>query len=41
MNFQAIADNVIFGKDVRLGRFINLYGCEIGDNTKVGAFVEI
>ena len=27
--------------DVKLSRFINLYGCEIGDNTKIGAFVEI
>ena len=29
------------GKDVKLAKFINLYGCEIGDNTKVGAFVEV
>ena len=29
------------GKDVRLAKFINLYGCEIGDETKIGAFVEI
>ena len=29
------------GKDVKLSRFINLYGCEIGDETKIGAFVEI
>jgi acetyltransferase-like isoleucine patch superfamily enzyme len=29
------------GKDVRLSKFINLYGCEIGDETKIGAFVEI
>ena len=29
------------GKDVKLSKFINLYGCEIGDNTKIGAFVEI
>ena len=29
------------GKDVKLARFINLYGCEIGDETKIGAFVEI
>ena len=29
------------GKDVRLSKFINLYGCEIGDQTKIGAFVEI
>ena len=41
MDYQAVADDVILGKDVRLGRFINLYGCEVGDNTKIGAFVEI
>jgi len=29
------------GQDVKLGEFINLYGCEIGDHTKIGAFVEI
>jgi acetyltransferase-like isoleucine patch superfamily enzyme len=32
---------VKLGRDVRLSKFINLYGCEIGDETKVGAFVEI
>jgi acetyltransferase-like isoleucine patch superfamily enzyme len=32
---------VTLGKDVRLGKFINLYGCRIGDETKIGAFVEI
>src|SRR4029434_7519276 len=32
---------VKFGKDVKLSKFINLYGCEIGDETKIGAFVEI
>jgi acetyltransferase-like isoleucine patch superfamily enzyme len=40
-NYLAIAPDVKLGKDVRLSRFINLYGCEIGDETKVGAFVEI
>jgi acetyltransferase-like isoleucine patch superfamily enzyme len=39
--FIAIAPDVKLGKDVRLSKFINLYGCEIGDGTKVGAFVEI
>lgn len=29
------------GKDVKLSKFINLYGCEVGDYTKIGAFVEI
>jgi acetyltransferase-like isoleucine patch superfamily enzyme len=32
---------VKLGKDVRLSKFINLYGCEVGDETKIGAFVEI
>jgi len=39
--FLSIAADVKLGKDVRLARFINLYGCEIGDETKIGAFVEI
>ncbi len=37
----SIAADVKLGKDVKLSKFINLYGCEIGDETKVGAFVEI
>lgn len=36
-----IAPDVKLGKNVRLSKFINLYGCEIGDDTKIGAFVEI
>jgi len=39
--FNCIADDVKLGKNVRLSKFINLYGCEIGDETKIGAFVEI
>lgn len=39
--YVCIAPDVKLGKDVTLARFINLYGCEIGDNTKIGAFVEI
>jgi acetyltransferase-like isoleucine patch superfamily enzyme len=39
--FNSIASSVKLGKDVRLSKFINMYGCEIGDETKVGAFVEI
>ena len=39
--FVSIAPSVKLGKDVRLAKFINLYGCEIGDETKIGAFVEI
>jgi acetyltransferase-like isoleucine patch superfamily enzyme len=38
---QCIAPNVQLGKGVKLSEFINLYGCEIGDYTKIGAFVEI
>jgi acetyltransferase-like isoleucine patch superfamily enzyme len=38
---NCIADDVKLGKNVRLSRFINLYGCEVGDETKIGAFVEI
>ena len=36
-----IAPDVKLGKDVKLAKFINLYGCEVGDETKIGAFVEI
>jgi acetyltransferase-like isoleucine patch superfamily enzyme len=39
--FCSIAPDVKLGKGVRLSKFINLYGCEIGDETKIGAFVEI
>lgn len=40
-DFLCIAADVKLGKDVKLAKFINLYGCEVGDNTKVGTFVEI
>ena len=36
-----VAPDVKLGRGVRLARFINLYGCEIGDETRIGAFVEI
>ena len=36
-----IADDVRLGRDVRLAPFVNLYGCTIGDQTRIGAFVEI
>jgi acetyltransferase-like isoleucine patch superfamily enzyme len=39
--FVCIAPSVRLGKEVKLSNFINLYGCEIGDETKIGAFVEI
>jgi len=40
-SFNCISDDVKLGSNVRLAKFINLYGCEIGDETKIGAFVEI
>jgi acetyltransferase-like isoleucine patch superfamily enzyme len=40
-SYNCISDDVKLGKNVRLSKFINLYGCEIGDETKIGAFVEI
>lgn len=40
-NFSAVATDVKLGENVKLGKFINLYGCTIGDNTKIGAFVEV
>jgi acetyltransferase-like isoleucine patch superfamily enzyme len=36
-----IMPDVKLGENVKLSKFINLYGCEIGDNTKIGAFVEV
>ena len=41
MEYQIIAEDVKLGKNVKLFSFVNLYGCEIGDNTKIGSFVEI
>jgi acetyltransferase-like isoleucine patch superfamily enzyme len=40
-DYVCIAPDVKLGKNVKLSKFINLYGCEIGENTKIGAFVEI
>ena len=39
--YFCIAPDVKLGKDVKLAKFISLYGCEVGDETKIGAFVEI
>jgi acetyltransferase-like isoleucine patch superfamily enzyme len=41
MSYQIIADDVKLGKNVKIFHFVNLYGCEIGDNSKIGSFVEI
>ena len=40
-DYVCIAPDVKLGKNVKLSKFINLYGCEVGDETKIGAFVEI
>jgi acetyltransferase-like isoleucine patch superfamily enzyme len=40
-NGLRIAPDVKLGRDVRVYAFVNLYGCEIGDETKIGTFVEI
>ncbi len=40
-SYNCISSDVKLGKDVKLSKFINLYGCEIGSETKIGAFVEI
>ena len=38
---RCISEDVKLGRDVKLAQFVNLYGCEVGDESKVGAFVEI
>jgi len=40
-NYRCIAPDVRLGREVKLSKFVNLYGCEVGDQTKIGAFVEI
>ena len=40
-SLQRIAADVVLGRDVVIGDFVNLYGCEIGDQSKIGPFVEI
>jgi acetyltransferase-like isoleucine patch superfamily enzyme len=40
-DFRSIAPDVTIGKNVYLAQFINLYGCTVGDNCKIGTFVEI
>jgi acetyltransferase-like isoleucine patch superfamily enzyme len=41
MTFQSIADDVKLGRNVKIYDFVNLYGCEIGDESRIGTFVEI
>ena len=40
-SYTCIAPDVKLGRDVKLSKFINLYGCEVGDESKIGAFVEV
>jgi len=40
-DYLSITPDVKLGEGVKLSRFINLYGCEVGDHTKIGAFVEV
>ena len=39
--YLSVAPDVKLGAGVKLSNFVNLYGCEVGDNSKIGAFVEI
>jgi acetyltransferase-like isoleucine patch superfamily enzyme len=41
VTYLAKSDDVLLGKEVKLSKFINLYGCKIGDFTKIGSFVEV
>jgi acetyltransferase-like isoleucine patch superfamily enzyme len=41
MTYLCISDDVKLGQNVKLSKFINLYGCTIGDESKIGAFVEV
>lgn len=40
-NYQCISDDVNLEKNVKISKFVNLYGCTIGENTKIGSFVEV
>jgi acetyltransferase-like isoleucine patch superfamily enzyme len=41
MKYLSISDDVQLGENVKIFNFVNLYGCRIDDNTKIGTFVEI
>jgi UDP-2-acetamido-3-amino-2,3-dideoxy-glucuronate N-acetyltransferase len=41
MEFCRVSPDVKLGRDVKIFAYVNLYGCEIGDNSKIGTFVEI
>ena len=40
-DYRCIKEDVKLGANVKISQFVNLYGCEIGDDTKIGAFVEV
>ena len=39
--FSRVAPDVVLGRDVKIYGFVNLYGCRVGDETRIGTFVEI
>jgi len=39
--YRCVSKDVKLGRNVKMSKFVNLYGCEVGDNTKIGAFVEV
>jgi acetyltransferase-like isoleucine patch superfamily enzyme len=39
--FSLVAPDVVLGRDVKIYAFVNLYGCRVGDETRIGTFVEI
>ena len=41
MKYVTIADDVKLGRNVKIANFVNLYGCSIDDDTKIGTFVEV
>jgi len=41
VKYLSISDDVKMGENVKISRYVNLYGCSIGDNTKIGTFVEV
>ncbi len=41
MKYLSVAKDVKLGQNVTLANFVNLYGCTVGDNTKIGTFVEV
>jgi acetyltransferase-like isoleucine patch superfamily enzyme len=41
VKYVTIADDVKLGRNVKIANFVNLYGCTIGDDTKIGTFVEV